>query len=72
MSRHTYRCLIRWQHRRWGPQLLKTASEGTSIRRAISAALMAFFSDAAQREFHRDAHAQVSIEAWRVKKQADL
>jgi hypothetical protein len=68
--RTTYRCLIQWKHRKWGPQLLKTAAEGTSIRRAISNALLSFFADTSRRKDRRDAHAELTVSAWRVKKEA--
>lgn len=68
MSRHTYRCVIRWQHRKFGPQMLKVASEGTSIRRGIANALLAFFSDSNRRRERLDAHAAVEVKAERVKK----
>lgn len=67
--RATYRCLIQWQHRKWGPQMLKTAAEGTSIRRAISNALLNFFADTSQREQRRDAHAELTVHVWRLKKE---
>jgi hypothetical protein len=70
MSRRTYRCVIEWNHRKWGPQMQKSVAEGTSIRRAINNALLAFFSDTSQREHRRDAHAHIEIKAWRVKKEA--
>ncbi len=64
-----YRCVIRWQHRKFGPQLLKVASEGSSIRRAINAALLSFFSDrSAGPKARRDAHASVEVQCWREKK----
>jgi hypothetical protein len=66
---HKYACRIRWTHRKWGPQQQKQTAEGTSVRRAISHALLAFFSDATNRDRRRDAHAQIEVEAWRLKKQ---
>lgn len=68
MSRQTYRCLIRWKHRKWGPQMEKLAAEGTSIRRAINNALLGFFSDKSNREKRRDAHAELEVQCWRVPK----
>jgi len=67
-SMHRYRCLIHWTHRKWGPQTEKLAAEGSSIRRAINAALLGFFSDSSNRERRRDAHASVEIKCWREKK----
>lgn len=64
--RHTYRLLIRWTHRTYGPQLEKVSAEGTSIRRAIANALLAFFSSN-NKKMRRDAHAQIEVQAWRVK-----
>lgn len=69
-ARRTYRCTIQWSHRKWGPQLEKTAAEGSSIRRAISNALLSFFADKSQREKRRDAHAELTVHAWRLKKEA--
>lgn len=68
--RQTFRCFIEWRHRKWGPQSLKSAAEGTSIRRAMNNALLAFFSDSNEREKRRDAHSDISIHAWRVRKEA--
>jgi hypothetical protein len=61
--------LIRWKNSKWGPQSYKTAAEGTSIRRAISNALLTFFSQASTRKERRDAHAELELHAWRVKKE---
>lgn len=73
MSRQNrYRVVISWTHRKFGPQMEKTSSEGTSIRRAINAALLSFFSNCSLREERQDAHAQISVHAWRVKKPTAL
>jgi len=62
-----YRAVIKWTHRKWGPQTEKLSAEGTSIRRALSNALLGFFSDKSNRERRRDAHAQLRVEIWRLK-----
>jgi hypothetical protein len=59
--------VINWTHRKWGPQTEKLSAEGTSIRRALSNALLGFFSDKSNRERRRDAHAQLRCEIWRLK-----
>jgi hypothetical protein len=46
----------------------KQAAEGTSIRRAIANALLAFFSNKSSRDRRRDAHAAIEISAWREKR----
>ena len=66
MSKQTYRVLVKWQHRKWGPQTMETAAEGTSIRRAVAHALLAFFSDSNNREKRRDAHVRIVVSAWRI------
>lgn len=66
-TQRTYRCLINWKHRKWGPQTLKCSAEGTSIRRAIANALLAFFSDKSNRDRRRDAHTSLTLSAERVK-----
>jgi len=63
-----YRVVVMWTNRKWGPQMEKLAAEGTSIRRAISHALLGFFSDASNRDRRRDAHASLRLEAWREGK----
>jgi hypothetical protein len=63
-----YRTVVSWTHKKWGPQTEKLASEGSSIRRALSAALLGFFSDKSNREKRRDAHAHVRVEIWRQPK----
>jgi hypothetical protein len=70
MSMKSYRVLVKWRHRKWGPQTMETAAEGTSIRRAIAHALLSFFSDSNSREKRRDAHAQLVVSAWRIPKKA--
>ena len=62
-----YRVLVQWSHRKWGPQHHKTASNGSSIRRALNAALHAFFSDKTNRNQRKDAPAQLRCEIWREK-----
>jgi len=62
-----YRILVHWTHRKWGPQTEKLAGEGSSIRRALNAALLAFFKDKNKRDQRRDAHAHVRVEAWRLR-----
>jgi hypothetical protein len=66
-STKRYRVLVQWSHRKWGPQSHKTTSAGSSIRRALNSALLAFFSDKSNRDYRRDAHAQVRCEIWREK-----
>ncbi len=63
-----YRVLISWTHRKWGPQQERQSAEGTSIRRALSHALLAFFSNKTNRDRRRDAHAHIDIKAWRLKR----
>ena len=60
-----YRCVIHWTHRKWGPQMEKVAAQGSSIRRALNSALLAFFKDASSRQKRRDAHAHLRVECWR-------
>jgi hypothetical protein len=67
-GRYTYRVIVKWNDRKWGPQMLKLAAEGTSIRRAISNALLGFFSDKSRRPERRDAHAEIEVRAWRERK----
>lgn len=62
-----YRVLVTWTHRKWGPQMEKLAGEGTSARRALNAALLAFFKDKNKRQERRDAHAHFRAEVWRVR-----
>lgn len=61
-----YRVLIRWTHRKWGPQTEKLAAEGTSVRRALNNALLGFFSDKSNRDRRRDAHAALEAKIWRT------
>jgi hypothetical protein len=63
-----YRCVVQWTHKKWGPKSEKVASEATSIRRAINAALLSFFSNSSTRNERRDAHASLTVQCWRVKK----
>ena len=73
MSRQNrYRVVVSWTHRKWGPQMEKASSEATSMRRGINAALLSFFSNSSLRSAHADAHAQISVHAWRVKKPTAL
>jgi len=67
MSRHTYRVLVKWKHRKWGPQTHEASAEGTSIRRGIANALLAFFSDKNSRDRRKDAHAELTLTARRLK-----
>ena len=64
----TYRVVVTWQHRKWGPKMEKLTAEGTSIRRAIANALLGFFSDKSRRDDRRDAHAQLTVSAQRTTK----
>ncbi len=68
-TRRTYRCSIEWTHRKWGPQMEKTIGEGSSIRRAISNALLSFFAEKSQRERRRDAHVELRVHAKRVNRE---
>ncbi len=63
-----YRVLVSWTHRKWGPQTHKSSAEGSSIRRALNSALLAFFSDSSNRQQRRDAHVQLRAEIWRLKR----
>ena len=45
----------------------KLAAEGTSVRRALNNALLAFFSDKSNRERRRDAHVALEVKIWRTK-----
>ena len=60
-----YRVLVHWVHRKWGPQSMKLAGEGSSIRRALNNALLSFFSDSTSRKQRLDAHAHLRCEIWR-------
>jgi len=62
----SYRVEIRWTHRKLGPSRTAQKAQGTSIRRAINNALLAFFSDAIDRKARRDAHVDVQVHAWRI------
>ncbi len=64
----SYRVLVSWIHRKWGPQSAKLAAEGSSIRRALNTALLSFFSDSNSRRQRRDAHEHLRVEIWRQKK----
>lgn len=66
MSR--YRIVLNWTHNKWGPQMEKLAAEGSSARRALNAALLAFFKDKSKRTQRRDAHAHFRAEIWRLSK----
>ena len=61
----SYRVVVSWVHRKWGPQSEKLAAEGSSIRRALNAALLNFFSSSSSRERRLDAHAHLRVEIWR-------
>jgi len=69
--RRSYRVIVKWNHRKWGPQSVPLIGEGTSIRRAINNALLGFFSDKSQQERRRDAHAGIVVSAWRTGRLAD-
>jgi hypothetical protein len=64
-----YRCLLKWTHRKWGPQFEKGAAEGTSIRRAANHFLLSFFSSSPNRRRGAiaDAHKSLTLEIWREK-----
>jgi len=64
---NTYRVVIRWTHRKWGPQLEKAKAQGTSIRRALNNALLAFFSERSQRGRRSDGHGERTLTVERVK-----
>jgi hypothetical protein len=66
-SSRTYRLILQWQDRRWGPQLHKTAEQGSSIRRAINKALLSFFSDKNRRKERGDAHVALTLSVCRMK-----
>ena len=68
MSKQGYRFTIQWNHRKWGPQMEKTAAEGTSLRRALNKALHDFFSNKSKHHERRDAHTDLQVHAWRPKK----
>jgi len=70
MSRQTYTVSIRWKSRGW-PREHTTTAEGDSIRRAISNALLPFFSDKGRREHRAEAHRSITVHATRVGKRAD-
>jgi hypothetical protein len=65
-STKRYRLLVSWSHRKWGPQTMKLAAEGSSIRRALNSALLGFFSDKNSRPQRLDAHAHLRVEIWRL------
>jgi hypothetical protein len=66
----TYRVVVQWHHKTWGPQMHKVSSQGSSIRRALNAALLTFFKGLSSqpRRDRLDAHAHLRCEIWRVKK----
>jgi len=70
-SIHKYRVIVRWKHRKWGPQMERLAAEGSSVRRALNNALLAFFSDKSNRDRRRKAHAEIDVTIWRLKRPAD-
>lgn len=69
-AKRRYRAVITWTHRKWGPQTEKQSAEATSIRRALNAALLAFFSSSSNRNQRRDAHTHLRAEIWRLKRDA--
>lgn len=66
-ANRTYRITLKWQDRKWGPQLEKLVAEGTSIRRAIANALLGFFSNKSNREARRGAHTELTVSATRIQ-----
>ncbi len=62
-----YRVVVQWDHHHFGPQIEKLASEGSSIRRALSSALLSFYSSNSARLKRSDAHIHVRVEIWRIK-----
>ena len=68
-QRKTYKLVIQWKHKEFGPQIEKVTAEGTSIRRAIANGLMGFFSGTNKRHV-RDAHAELTVSAKRQKREA--
>jgi len=68
---HKYKVLIHWKHRKWGPQSEQLTAEGSSIRRGLNNALLAFFSDKSHRERRRDAHENLVVTVWRLPKPRD-
>ena len=66
----TYRVVINWTHRKYGPNYRKCIAEGSSIRRAIANALLAFFSEKPERKNRLDAHTHIRVEAWRLPTKA--
>ena len=69
-STRRYRVVVQWHHRKWGPQMSKVSSQGSSIRRALNAALLSFFKSltSSQRRDRLDAHVHLRCEIWREKK----
>lgn len=63
-----YRVVVHWTHRKWGPKTEKLSALGSSARRALNAALRAFFSDKSRRQERRDAHAAFRCDVWRIPK----
>jgi hypothetical protein len=68
VSKQTYRGVIHWQHRKYGPQMEKFITEGSSIRRAINQTLTVFFKSQNFRKERKDAHASLEVKCWRVKR----
>lgn len=64
----SYRIHISWMHRKLGPQSHQCRGEGTSARRALSRALLAFFSckSPSDRKARRDAHVAFKVDVWRI------
>jgi len=61
-----YRMLVSWTHPRWGPQQEKLPATGSSIRRALNAALLDFFKDKNHRDRRRAAHAHLEVKICRL------
>ena len=58
--------VVQWDHHYLGPQMDKLTSEGSSIRRALNTALLAFFTHNSTRLKRTDAHVHVRCEIWRT------
>jgi len=69
-SQLRYRLQFSWIHKTKGPQIQTGTAEATSIRQAISAGLLAFFSNSTLRKTNADAHASLEVKCWRTKKPA--
>jgi hypothetical protein len=72
MSKRSYRLVLTWNHRKWGPQIHKATEEASSIRRATNQMLSAFFTDKNRRKERLDAHASLHISVQRLKAPGSL